>query len=470
MKKMVKLLVSVLMVLSITFYFAVQSFAFDYDLSLGSENYYNESIASAYFAYNSAFSSNEKGSCAFVAIQMLLSYYDSFWNDDFVPEKYDYSGRETTPNWSEVEIIGNTIKFWGSPGVEAERLLATYEECSSYYDFIEKYKGDYFQLYLMDLAIKKGFISDFDSSYMSQNTDESENVSLSATKIVDFLQFYLYDAVDGIGFTAEEVTLKSIIYSASDPNYSEETVRDKLISLVSSGTPVIYGGFKDESDNATVASDGQDKKGHAMIAYDYNPESDSVFYHMGNADIFSNDTSNHYDYHPSIIWLEINENEFPHECSNNYHEKDAGPICLCKLDIHPAHTHSFKCLERDASSHRIECEFCLEIDADSHDFSYVRIDGTTHSIDCVCGYHRVGVHIVKSGTHTCLQCRARVENGYVAISSIGQEVSINSIQIDDVTHITDNGIIVLSDEDYEDFINGTLTVQELYERFGLAYD
>ena len=143
---------------------------------------------------------------------------------------------------------------------------------------------------------------------------------------------------------------------------------------------------------------------------------------------------------------------------------------MCELDIHPAHNHSFVCLESDASSHRIECDVCHKIDDGPHHFSYVRIDGITHSINCVCGYHSVGVHIVKSGTHICLQCRARVENGYVAISSIGQEVSINSTHIDDVTHITDNGIIVLSDEDYEDFINGTLTVQELYERFGLVYD
>lgn len=35
------------------------------------------------------FGNNIKGSCTYVALAMLLSYYDSYWNDSIIPEGYD---------------------------------------------------------------------------------------------------------------------------------------------------------------------------------------------------------------------------------------------------------------------------------------------------------------------------------------------------------------------------------------------
>ena len=468
MKKIVKLLVSLLMVLSLTFCFVVQSFAFDYEFHFYDEKkYYHESIASAYFTHNYDYSPNEVDSCTFVSIQMLLSYYDSFWDDDFVLDKYEFSTHK-----ERITILENTVYFGNAPGVLAEDFYydnGNPRTSTPFDEIIEEYKDDYFQLYLMHLAKEEGLIVGQDPSYMAKHKyDTNGDFSLTAEEKVALLEHYLYNVVD---FNEQQITVHSIIHS--DPNYSEEAVRNQLVSLVSNGTPVIYGGYKYESSSAATTLDRIDKFGHSMIAYDYNPETDSVFYHSGpehySESALWEDESNPYDYHPTIIWLEINENAFPHECSYNYYEVETREtICLCKLDIHPAHTHSLECIESDASSHVPKCSDCNEIDENA--LSYVRIDGITHSINCECGYHSVGVHIVKSGTNICLQCRARVENGYVAISSIGHEVSINSTHIDDVTHITDSGIIVLSDEDYEDFINGTLTVQELYERLGLAYD
>lgn len=464
MKKIVKLMVSLLMVLSLTFCFAVQSFAFDYEFELGNGAYYNKSVASAYFVHNNAFSRNEKNSCTFVSLQLLLSYYDSFWSNRFILDGYDYPSEKE----NEIAIAGNTLSFLASPGVEQENLLEYYMECADYDEFIENYKGRYFQLYLMDLAKEAGLISGLDPWYAFWHpNDEDGDYSLSVSEMVELLEIYLYDVLQ---LTEQQITVNSIEYSLLNFDYDEEAVRAQLVDLVSSGTPVIYCGYQYETYEETIGSNGLNKTGHAMIAYDYNPETDNVFYHLGWLGYLPIDDSvNPFVHYPSIIWLEINENEFPHECSNNYRvEGESENVCLCKFDIHPAHTHSLACIESDASSHIPKCSDCNEIDENA--LSYVRIDGITHSINCECGYHSVGVHIVKSGTNICLQCRAKVTNGYVAISSIGQEVSINSIQIDDVTHIADNGIIVLSDEDYEDFINGTLTIQQLYERLGLAYD
>lgn len=41
---------------------------------------------SAYFDYlETNFGTNDKGSCVYVSIGMLLSYYDTFLNDDIIP-------------------------------------------------------------------------------------------------------------------------------------------------------------------------------------------------------------------------------------------------------------------------------------------------------------------------------------------------------------------------------------------------
>ena len=35
------------------------------------------------------FGNNTHGTCSYVAIGMLLSFYDSYWNDNLIPESYD---------------------------------------------------------------------------------------------------------------------------------------------------------------------------------------------------------------------------------------------------------------------------------------------------------------------------------------------------------------------------------------------
>ena len=38
----------------------------------------------------SQYPENEYGSCSYVAISLLLSYYDAYWSDRFIPDQYDY--------------------------------------------------------------------------------------------------------------------------------------------------------------------------------------------------------------------------------------------------------------------------------------------------------------------------------------------------------------------------------------------
>ena len=57
---------------------------------------------------------NYKGSCGYVAIGMLLSYYDTFLSDDIIPEQYDVisAGNET-----------DMVQRRNSPGIKKDLVL-----------------------------------------------------------------------------------------------------------------------------------------------------------------------------------------------------------------------------------------------------------------------------------------------------------------------------------------------------------
>ncbi len=83
------------------------------DYSSGMTSYDN--FMTAYFdnlTYNIGV--NYKGSCGYVAIAMLLSYYDTYWNDNIIPEQYDIASIGTS---------SDTISRRNSPGVLRDTVI-----------------------------------------------------------------------------------------------------------------------------------------------------------------------------------------------------------------------------------------------------------------------------------------------------------------------------------------------------------
>lgn len=55
----------------------------------------DEYYASQYFKnLNSNFGNNVYGTCTYVAIGMLLSFYDTYWDDNFIDDNYDVKLKE----------------------------------------------------------------------------------------------------------------------------------------------------------------------------------------------------------------------------------------------------------------------------------------------------------------------------------------------------------------------------------------
>ena len=83
------------------------------------------------------FGVNTYGTCTFVALEMMLSYYDSFINDNIIPEKYDVVSKG-----SETDMIGRG----NSPGTLFDLVAATGLTKYEYYNFLKnEYANTSFQ-------------------------------------------------------------------------------------------------------------------------------------------------------------------------------------------------------------------------------------------------------------------------------------------------------------------------------------
>ncbi len=73
---------------------------------------------------------NAKGSCTYIAFDMLLSFYDTYWDDTFIPENYDM------PSTLEKNQLEDNVN---SPGVYGEPYsLISNKNTKEYYDIVEK--------------------------------------------------------------------------------------------------------------------------------------------------------------------------------------------------------------------------------------------------------------------------------------------------------------------------------------------
>ena len=93
---------------------------------------------------------NTKGSCGFVAFGMILSFYDTYWDDCIVPEIYDNSSELVSESILECEC---------SPGITVEPDNIAYCNQQTYYSNISNYENIYFHFKLLNLY--KNNISDF---------------------------------------------------------------------------------------------------------------------------------------------------------------------------------------------------------------------------------------------------------------------------------------------------------------------
>ena len=207
--------------------------------------------APVYFSsLRSNFGTNRFGTCAFVAMGMLLSFYDTYWDDSIVPSAYEAVATSTG------DPVNGSID---SPG-SCDSLPLIGNTNLGYYlnTIVPQNDGVYLDMKLMTLA------SDY---LVAFDTDTSET-GLDYSGMYSLFQYYLYTyrgfSPYELGFIAETGT--------GTGQARSESVRDFAIEKVSEGVPVLL----------SVGTDYASTTGrHAVIAYDYDEDNDLLYCHMG---------------------------------------------------------------------------------------------------------------------------------------------------------------------------------------------
>ena len=223
-------------------------------LSNESTNIFLKNNYSSYYFSNlrSNFGNNTNGTCAYVSIGMMLSFYDTYWDDSFIPEKYDafttfQSNKQPLANF---DLIPSTTE---SPGIDFEPSnLVSNLTNEEYLTLADNYSNEYFQFKLISLG----------KQYLGNNHfDNNAELGLTNAEINQILSQYVHSY---IGFPSIDVIVEQNLASVT-PN-----IRNVVIDKINDGVPSLL-----------VLKNPKNNKAHSVIAYDYDDVNDEIYVHPG---------------------------------------------------------------------------------------------------------------------------------------------------------------------------------------------
>lgn len=304
----------------------------DIPLAAYASTTYDTYMEAYYRALTQNMGENQKGSCGYVAIGELLSYYDSYLNDYLIDDKYDVASKG-----SGTDMIARAQ----SPGILNDGV--TYAEYSKYATSIDKLShDDYYTIMsgkansslhakLITIGKKLGYYKNSTTLKYPCATYHSERVNI--------LKNYFSE----IGLGDEFYTIKTCTGSSSDvKNFVKENI-DK-------GNPVITGVYKSSSDY-----------GHVVISYDY--DSSNIYCNMGwsgSSSYAHYSIESRYDTYTDAIVVEF---DFGHYHSPNYEVTTGGKTtkyCYCNCNIltykNVGHSYTDKYVDdRNNATHKSYC-------------------------------------------------------------------------------------------------------------------
>ena len=403
--------------------------ALDESLSYNSNLTEYDSFLVSYFdnlLFN--FGMNYKGSCGYVGIGMLLSYYDSFLLDSIVPEQYDVISRGSS---------NNIITRRNSPGILHDVLEDPNDPTNTnyvrnltatqYYIRMSSLSTSSLHAKLLMIGAGKGYYN------MENNVLPA---SLYFDNVIEITETYLKDVVN---------------LSESDfaINYTNSNVRQFVINNIKNENPVLLG--------IKRGSIG----GHIVIAYDYDDASDTIYCHFGWGPHLTHVTieSQDFDSYVEAMTLDLN---FDHSHSNNYaitrsNNDEIVTTYYCSRDCN---------LQIFNHSHFYDIHTCMYcghcgFSTVNHTYNdnYEWIDYSTHKSICECGEYVSQPHAVLDsspqlgGYKICIFCNGQAQIGFDfggILSTRNKMTTVNG------SYVNNYGVIILSDEDLNEYLNGTL--------------
>lgn len=270
------------------------------------------------------FGKNNRGSCGYVALSMLLTYYDTVLSDNIVPRQFDQPTQsKKDPNFK--ESPGAKFVFY-HPVFNPEET--TYRQ---YVRFINRNKNQYLHEHLLKIALKKKLN---DAPLDKKSTDFDFGADVNDIKIT--ADYYLDHDADA---KRSEYNIET---KTADLKTTHADIRNYVIGKIKKGYPV------------WVAISNSDEPGtrHAVVAYDYDEKLDKIYCHFGwqtieiteqrliekrNKEVLKDVKVKKvytrivpeefgYDSYDSALVIDFDERKIAHAHSNNYEVNVGGHI------------------------------------------------------------------------------------------------------------------------------------------------
>ncbi|MDR0831742.1 MAG: hypothetical protein LBM99_02460 [Bacillales bacterium] len=289
-------------------------------------------MANYYSHLGKNYPTNHLGICGYTAISMLLLYYDTYWNDNFILDNYEQIEQmesTTFTNGASHNSPGviDDLKF--SPSIDNLVSLIPYPVDSVEFKaaldtaimgeiMTSVNNPNSFAGLLFSIALENGSIVPHNNpNYYSGNNNYLNGIGVNNT----IMNNVLSDYISGNNKIANSVTYSTS--AAVNTSVQEKNrIRNEIIQIVQSGKPVMVGGngYDDINHNGTLDST-EHSFGHVVVIYEYDSTADILYGNMGwgnnpsnmhrNMDAFFNIRMQDY-------WSLNIDSTLPQSYTNNY--------------------------------------------------------------------------------------------------------------------------------------------------------
>ena len=313
---------------------------------------------------------NIMNSCSYVAMSMLLSYYDTCWNDNFVADEYEKT----------IDMAGGGQANTSPINLENQIINENMTD-ESYISFVEEHQGDgYLHIDLIGMGIDAGY---YDGLFQD---DEYGATIYETAHLLDeyfdgiFGEYNYYDYF-GLNETIEETPPIIIKVMESDGTQSSvNEIKSKIYELLDDDVLVMYAG----EDN--------DGERHRMIIFETIEEDGEAVdckIHTGHtSETYSTLNTTEYSSDISILWLEIDKTRIPHLCNYKFDTFNGNGLCACEFygSIHENHVHrTANGEEQCPAANKSNYCVCWEPLYGPHNYNILKYNANTHWYECACG-------------------------------------------------------------------------------------
>ena len=367
-------------------------------------------FVSDYFAnLTEHFPTNNSGNCGYTAAAMLLSYYDTYWNLNIIPDQFNdltpsrvhrddnhYSSPGVNdyyaPVWTEINPKmdppkeGDRVSDYALKYYENER-----EAYSRYLDHMLAWTNDNIVSELYSIALSTSV-----NVYRFEIEPKPSLNAIGMKKVINsfLLKYGLADKM-----SLEYLHYNQIEHGSYPETKQREVLRKEAIERLKEGQPIVFIGKLSKYKYAKGVDGGGNQINdgyHAAIAYDYCDDG-NIIGHMGwkgREEYSRMILDKEFETFDSFAYLEISPDLEFTPGNNRFY--DHGLIAATDLysHVHAGLANRAVIDYGDTSFHALQC-VCGDVLYERHQSVVEQLDGRCHKVHCQkCGHDEFVEHTI----------------------------------------------------------------------------